>query len=263
MVWRQLCLPFSRKLGSPLHDIGPCFDQRCHDGVHAAPTSPRQRGVPGFVHVVGVRALVQQPVHRGDLVAGGRATVVSERRRNRWRGGGAASLVILRANGKVNRIWAYSGVCVERSPCKNSHEVIPSGDQPPVAKMDCGATGLAKAHARRGIFTHGRMRISWRVIPHTTPKHEVQSVEIRQSRTCLLSAGSPPFALSESLKAHEHERGVRPRAFVTSGLPPARLSILSSSTLPNLSPPAHQSNRPSGSIKREVREKSGRRWKAR
>lgn len=58
-----------------------------------------------------------------------------------------------------------------------------------------------------------------------------------RSRTCWRSQESSPFLLRESLNAHEYESGVRPSAFVMPGSPPARLSILSSSTLPNLRPP--------------------------
>lgn len=49
--------------------------------------------------------------------------------------------------------------------------------------------------------------------------------------------------LKESLKAHEYERGVSPKAFVMFGSPPARFSILSSSTLPNL--PRPRTSKPS------------------
>lgn len=52
--------------------------------------------------------------------------------------------------------------------------------------------------------------------------------------TCCRSHESSDFLLKESLKAQEYDSGVRPRPFVILGSPPARLSILSSSTLPNL-----------------------------
>lgn len=55
--------------------------------------------------------------------------------------------------------------------------------------------------------------------------------------TCWRSHESSDFVLKESLNAQEYESGVRPKAFVMFGSPPARFSILSSSTLPNLPSP--------------------------
>lgn len=56
------------------------------------------------------------------------------------------------------------------------------------------------------------------------------------SFTCCRSHESSDFLLRESLNAQEYDNGVRPRTLVMFGSPPARLSILSSSTLPNLAP---------------------------
>lgn len=71
-------VPLARQLRPPLHDVSPGVDQRHHHKVHAAPASPRKRAVPGLVHVVGVCALFQQPLYRGDLVVGSKGMSSSQ-----------------------------------------------------------------------------------------------------------------------------------------------------------------------------------------
>lgn len=62
-------IPPAWKLRPPVHDVGPCLDERNNRLVHPASTSPRQRGVAGFVDVVRVRPVTKQPSDSSQLLA--------------------------------------------------------------------------------------------------------------------------------------------------------------------------------------------------